>query len=249
MITPRDELHVLTGSYAVHALEHREREAFERHLQGCESCEAEVRAFRETAARLAMAQALQPPAGMEQRVLAATYRTRQLPPLLARERRARWRSRAGRRWAADAAAGCRRRGRQRGRGPRPRRHAGRPPSTGSMRRGPAAPRSPGSSGHPTPGSRPWRRLQGRNRQRGGLRPAARRRRQRQRDDGPARRAGLPAVGDRRGRGALGGPAPVVGQAGPVLASGVLPGDRIGITVEPSGGTSSRPPRPVVVLPA
>ena len=81
MTTPRDELHVLTGSYAVHALEHREREAFERHLQGCDSCEAEVRAFRETAARLAMARSLQPPAGMEQRVLAATYRTRQLPPL------------------------------------------------------------------------------------------------------------------------------------------------------------------------
>jgi hypothetical protein len=35
----------------------------------------------ETAARMALAQALVPPPGMEQRVLAAAYRTRQLPPL------------------------------------------------------------------------------------------------------------------------------------------------------------------------
>jgi anti-sigma-K factor RskA len=38
------------------------------------------------------------------------------------------------------------------------------------------------------------------------------------------------------------------QAGPLLASGVGPGDRIGITVEPSGGTSSPTTTPVVVLP-
>jgi alkylhydroperoxidase family enzyme len=41
----------------------------------------------------------------------------------------------------------------------------------------------------------------------------------------------------------------VGQNGPVLASGVLPGDRIGITVEPSGGTSRPTTTPIVVLPA
>ena len=76
-----DDWHVLTGSYALDALPDPERAEFERHLQHCPSCEAEVRGLRETAARLAMAQALQPPPGMEQRVLAATYRTRQLPPL------------------------------------------------------------------------------------------------------------------------------------------------------------------------
>ena len=75
-----DDLHVLTGSYALDALPEPERAEFERHLQHCPLCDAEVRGLRETAARLAMAQALQPPAGMEQRVLAATYRTRQLPP-------------------------------------------------------------------------------------------------------------------------------------------------------------------------
>ena len=76
-----DDLHVLTGSYALDALPEPERAEFERHLQHCPSCDAEVRGLSETAARLAMAQALPPPAGMEQRVLAATYQTRQLPPL------------------------------------------------------------------------------------------------------------------------------------------------------------------------
>jgi anti-sigma factor RsiW len=76
-----DDLHVLTGSYALDALPDPERAEFERHLPHCPSCDAEVRSLRETAARLAMARALQPPPGMEQRVLASTYRTRQLPPL------------------------------------------------------------------------------------------------------------------------------------------------------------------------
>ena len=39
-----------------------------------------------------------------------------------------------------------------------------------------------------------------------------------------------------------------GQAGPVLATGVTSGDRIGITVEPSGGTPSPTTAPVIALP-
>jgi anti-sigma-K factor RskA len=39
------------------------------------------------------------------------------------------------------------------------------------------------------------------------------------------------------------------QANQVLASGVEPGDRIGITVEPSGGTPTPTTTPVVVMPA
>ena len=76
--TPGD-LHVLAGSYVLHAVSDAEREEFERHLRHCPACEGEVRGLRETAARLA--QARTPPARMEQRVLAATYRIRQLPPL------------------------------------------------------------------------------------------------------------------------------------------------------------------------
>ena len=77
----RDDLHVLTGSYALDALVGSERDEFERHMHRCPSCEAEVRWLRETAARLAMAKAARPPAAMQARVLAATYRTRQLPPV------------------------------------------------------------------------------------------------------------------------------------------------------------------------
>jgi anti-sigma factor RsiW len=79
----RDDLHVLTGSYVLDAVSETEREEFERHLQFCPTCDAEVRGLRETAARLALACAVNPPARMEQHVLAATYRTRQLPPLAA----------------------------------------------------------------------------------------------------------------------------------------------------------------------
>jgi Anti-sigma-K factor rskA len=39
-----------------------------------------------------------------------------------------------------------------------------------------------------------------------------------------------------------------GRTSPVLASGVEPGDRIGITVEPSGGTSSPTTTPVIAVP-
>jgi anti-sigma factor RsiW len=85
----RDDLHVLTGSYALDAVSDVEREEFERHLQHCPTCQAEVRGLRETAARLALACAMTPPARMERRVLAAAYQTRQLPPLSAdRSRRA-----------------------------------------------------------------------------------------------------------------------------------------------------------------
>ena len=77
----RDEMHGLTGSYALDALGPQEIEAFERHLQYCGSCEAEVRGLRETATRLALAKARRPPDRLQQRVLAATYRTRQLPLL------------------------------------------------------------------------------------------------------------------------------------------------------------------------
>jgi anti-sigma-K factor RskA len=85
----RDDLHVLTGSYVLDAVSDAEREEFERHMLHCPTCEAEVRGLRETAARLAMACAVTPPARMEQRVLAATYRIRQLPPVPgpSRERR------------------------------------------------------------------------------------------------------------------------------------------------------------------
>jgi anti-sigma-K factor RskA len=76
----RHELHLLTGSYALDALTDDERADFERHLARCRACAEEVRGLRETAARLAMATAVTPPPQMRSRVLNAAPRTRQLPP-------------------------------------------------------------------------------------------------------------------------------------------------------------------------
>ena len=55
------------------------------------------------------------------------------------------------------------------------------------------------------------------------------------------RPGLPGVGDEPVRRALGGPDAT---AVPLLASAVRPGDRIGITVEPAGGTAQPTTTPV-----
>lgn len=88
----RYELHTLTGSYTLDAVPEAESGEFQRHLRRCPSCAAEVRGLRETAARLALAAAEQPPAAMRERVLAAAERTRQLPPLT-EERTARRRPR------------------------------------------------------------------------------------------------------------------------------------------------------------
>lgn len=74
------ELHLLTGAYAVDALTGDELEEFEKHLQRCASCTEEVRGLQETAARLGMTTAIEPPSWMRQQVLTAAGRTRQLPP-------------------------------------------------------------------------------------------------------------------------------------------------------------------------
>ena len=83
-----DDLHTLTGAYAVNALPPDEQDEFERHLTHCGSCAAEVRGLRETASRLALNVAERPPAQMRARVLSAAERTRQLPPIID-ERRSR----------------------------------------------------------------------------------------------------------------------------------------------------------------
>src|SRR2546430_6379547 len=76
----RDDLHVLTGSYALDAVSDVEREEFERHLQHCPTCEAEVRGLRETAARLALACAMTPPTRMERRGVAGAPPNQPRPP-------------------------------------------------------------------------------------------------------------------------------------------------------------------------
>jgi anti-sigma-K factor RskA len=77
----RHDLHSLAGPYALDALEAgSERDRFTRHLSRCQSCAAEVKGFREVATAMAFAAATEPPAELRGRVLAAAARTRQLPP-------------------------------------------------------------------------------------------------------------------------------------------------------------------------
>jgi anti-sigma-K factor RskA len=89
----RHDLHALSGAYALDALEGgAEFERFTRHLSRCPSCASEVRGFREVATSLAFAAAAEPPPELRAQVLVAATRIRQLPPEVkthARPRRAR----------------------------------------------------------------------------------------------------------------------------------------------------------------
>jgi len=86
----RHDLHSLSGAYALDALEtEAEHDRFTRHLSRCPSCAGEVRGFREVATAMAFAAAAEAPPAMRDRVLAAAARTRQLPPEVAGESRAR----------------------------------------------------------------------------------------------------------------------------------------------------------------
>jgi len=89
------DVHLLTGAYALSALDDVERRQFERHLAECPDCAREVEELRATAARLGVAVAQRPPAWLRQRVMHQIATTRQEPP------RARGRSggRPPQRWA------------------------------------------------------------------------------------------------------------------------------------------------------
>jgi hypothetical protein len=76
----RRDPHALAGAYALDAIEDpAERDRFARHLARCPSCAAEVRGFREVATAMAFAAAAEPPPGLQDRVLEAAAHTSQLP--------------------------------------------------------------------------------------------------------------------------------------------------------------------------
>jgi anti-sigma-K factor RskA len=81
MSRPEREAHTLAGPYAMDAISEPDRVRFERHLAGCDECRREVAGLRETTARLAAATAASPPPAMKERVMAAVAATRQQPPL------------------------------------------------------------------------------------------------------------------------------------------------------------------------
>ncbi|WP_328540422.1 anti-sigma factor [Streptomyces sp. NBC_00344] len=68
-MTAAEEAHLAIGAYVLHALAPEEEAAFENHLAGCDACTREVADLETTAARLAAAEAVTPPAALRQRVL------------------------------------------------------------------------------------------------------------------------------------------------------------------------------------
>jgi len=69
-VSEAPDVHLLSGAYAVGAVEPDEAAAFEAHLAGCAGCRDEVRSLRETVARLAEATAVAPPDEVKTRVFA-----------------------------------------------------------------------------------------------------------------------------------------------------------------------------------
>ena len=76
------DLHLLSGAYAVDALDDLERARFEAHLSTCADCRLEVAGLREAATMLADTTAVAPPPGLRDRVLADIETVRPLPPIL-----------------------------------------------------------------------------------------------------------------------------------------------------------------------
>lgn len=96
------EVHTLTGAYVCDALDDAEREAFERHMARCPECAAEVAELREVTALLAAAVAERPPASLKQALDARIQVTRQVPPVVAPApgKDGRARRRGGKAWRA-----------------------------------------------------------------------------------------------------------------------------------------------------
>lgn len=78
-IPRRESPHSLAGPYALDALDSAGRDWFERHLRHCAYCQGEVRGFAIVAAALAEAAVVASPAGLRDQVLAVVAVTRQLP--------------------------------------------------------------------------------------------------------------------------------------------------------------------------
>ena len=246
---PRHDLHTLTGVYALDAVDGAERDLFEHHLRRCRPCGNEVRGLAETATELAMAAALPPPPRVKDRVLAATAVTRQLPPAVDRPSRTpRWTPRQTVRpsWTPRLAAAV---------------------AVVSL----AVAVVLGAVGLRTRRELDSARAQDQAIAAVLAAPDAHIMSRATTDGGTATvvvsrvegkivftTAGLPRLpaskvyelwlmGPPRIRRAGLLPAPAAGRTAPVLASGLVTGDSVGVTVEPAGGTSRPTTSPIVVM--
>lgn len=77
-----DDIHALSGAYAVDGLDDIERAAFERHLAVCEDCRAEVAELRDAAHLLSTTVEAAPPASLRDGILAGISQVRPEPPTI-----------------------------------------------------------------------------------------------------------------------------------------------------------------------
>jgi len=242
----RHDLHGLSGAYALDALTGLELDQFEHHLDRCPPCENEVRGFRETATRLALAVAASPPLALRERVLAAVSVTRQLPPEVREMPRARvrpalgpWLPRLAVAVAAAAVAVAVALG------------IVQSSTRQQLNQARAENRSVAAVL-----AAPDARLAVRRTTVGGLATVVA---SQSRHALIISTAGLPALSGgkvyelwfvagqtARRAGLL--PAPTAGRTAPLLASGLAPGDAVALTVEPAGGTSQPTTKPIVSVP-
>ena len=253
MRASRPEPHTLAGAFVLDALGAAVRARFERHLARCEQCAKEIRGLAEVTARLAGAAAAEPPPGLTRRALAAAARTRQLPPLTP-DRPRPWATRhvsvggpAGRAMAwrprlAPALAGlmvilavvlglAARGAQHQLRQDQLHSHAIAAVLTARDAQMISARVSTGGTATIVMSGREHALVFAAR----GLRALP-----------PSRRYELWLMGPGGDKPAGMLPGPRNGMTGPVLASGLRPGDRLGLTIEPAGG-SAHPTAPVIAL--
>jgi anti-sigma factor RsiW len=80
-----DDIHALSGAYAVDAVDDAERTLFERHLAACAECQAEVAGFRATTEQLAELINATPPERLRDQVLHDISLVRPIPPEVSRQ--------------------------------------------------------------------------------------------------------------------------------------------------------------------
>ena len=84
-----DDIHTLSGAYAVDAVDVLERVRFEKHLSACPECCSEVDSLRAAASQLGYLAEVTPPARLREQVLRDIAKVRPLPPQATEEASAR----------------------------------------------------------------------------------------------------------------------------------------------------------------
>jgi anti-sigma factor RsiW len=80
-----DDIHGLSGAYAVDAVDDVERARFEAHMAGCSECQAEVASLRAAASELTSTTITTPPTSLRESVLRDISSVRPLPPRVTSE--------------------------------------------------------------------------------------------------------------------------------------------------------------------